>query len=73
MHELMFYFNVDFVLTKGDLFQNETEKLSENSEYKKGTIESELLSIGFNKTGKSTLILKLNMVNVDDYFTFLNQ
>ncbi|MEB9612759.1 hypothetical protein P4J23_22370 [Bacillus cereus] len=73
MHELMFYFNVDFVLTKGDLFQNETDKLSENSGYDKGNIESELLSIGFNKTGKSTLILKLNMVNVDDYFTFLNQ
>lgn len=70
MHELMFYFNVDFVLTNGDLFQNETEKLSENSEYTKGNIESELISIGFNKTGKSTLILKLNMVNVDDYFTF---
>lgn len=40
MHELMFYFNVDFVLTKGDLFQNETEKLSENSEYKKGLLKA---------------------------------
>ncbi|WP_237470866.1 hypothetical protein [Bacillus cereus] len=73
MHELMFYFNVDFVLTKGDLFQNETDGLSENSELNKENIERELLSIGFNKTGKSTLILKLNMVNVDDYFTFLKQ
>jgi hypothetical protein len=73
LHELMFYFNVDFVLTTSELFQNEVDELSENSNFNPSEIENEMLSIGFNRTGRSTLIIKLNMVNVNDYFTFLKR
>ncbi|MEH7456125.1 hypothetical protein V7183_02570 [Bacillus sp. JJ1127] len=73
LHELMFYFNVDFVLTKNDIFKTTTTKLSQISKSDLTNIEDELLSIGFKKTGRSTLILKLNMVNVKDYFTFLKR
>lgn len=69
----MFYFNVDFVLTTSELFQNEVDELSENSNFNPSEIENEMLSIGFNRTGRSTLIIKLNMVNVNDYFTFLKR
>ncbi|MGG1149667.1 hypothetical protein [Bacillus wiedmannii] len=73
LHELMFYFNVDFVLTTSELFQNEVGELSENYDFNSSEIENEMLSIGFNRTGRSTLIIKLNMVNVNDYFTFLKR
>lgn len=71
LHELMFYFNVDFVLTTSNLFQNEVDEPPGNSDLNSN--ESEMLSIGFNRTGRSTLIIKLNMVNVNDYSTFLKR